>query len=122
MGNFIKKEPKSFGYALEGILFAFKTQVNFRIQFFVGCAASILAYIFGFSKFEWLILLLSISLVLFAELANTAVELLVDLATNEVHPKAKMVKDLSAGLVLLISVFVFVIGLMLFAPYVLMLI
>lgn len=119
MEKFVKKETRSFGYALEGIIFTFKTQVNFKIQFALGIASVILAFLFGFSRVEWLILLLSISLVLFAELANTAVEILVDLTTSDIHPKAKIAKDLSAGIVLLISVFVFAIGLILFIPYIL---
>lgn len=119
MEKFVKKESRSFGYALEGIVFTFKTQVNFKIQFAIGLASLILAFLFGFSRVEWLILLLSISLVLFAELANTAVEILVDLTTSDIHPKAKIAKDLSAGIVLLISVFVFAVGVLLFIPHIL---
>lgn len=114
----VVKDIKSFGYALEGLIFALKTQINFKIQLFIGFLASIFAFIFGFSGFEWIILLICICFVLFAELLNTAIEQLVDTFARDFHPQAKIVKDLSAGLVLLVSLFVFIIGVVLFVPHI----
>lgn len=119
MEPLIKIEQKSFGYALEGIYFVFKSQANFRIQFTIGVATTFLAYVFSFSRFEWIILLICICLVLFAELVNTVIEVVVDLAKPDIHPKAKIAKDASAGLVLLIAIFVFIVGILLFAPHIL---
>lgn len=119
MINIAKKEVKSFGFALEGIIFAIKSQVNFRIQVTIATLSIVLAYLLGFNRFEWIILLICIALVLAAELVNTAFEQLVDLTTLEEHPKAKNAKDLAAGFVLLVSIIVLIIGILLFVPHIL---
>lgn len=113
----IKKEISSFKFAIEGIKHAFKTQNNFKIQITLGILVIVLAFLFGFGPTEWAILLISICLVLSAELINTVFETLVDMHTSEYHPKAKAAKDLSAAVVLLISLFVVLIGLILFIPH-----
>lgn len=117
--NLFEKDKKSFKFAFEGLAHALKTQRNFKVQLVLGLWTIILALSFGFNRIEWLFLLFSICLVLSAELANTVVEIVVDLVTDKIHPKAKLAKDLSAGVVLLISIFVSIIGLLLFLPHVL---
>lgn len=113
----MNKEADSFKFANEGLRYAFKTQNNFKIQITLGILALILAFLFRFGPIEWIILLFAICLVLAAELINTVVETVVDMHTSEFHPKAKIAKDLSAAVVLLISLFVLVIGLILFIPH-----
>ncbi len=72
----------------------------------------------GFTRIEWLVLIITIALVLAAELLNTVVEVVVDLAVKErLIPDAKIAKDVSAAAVLLISAFSVIIGLILFVPY-----
>ena len=117
MVSLIKKEKKSFKFAIEGLVYAFKSQLNFKVQIGFGFLVVFLAMILGFNRNEWIVLLLLIGLVLSAELANSAIEVIVDLVTSEVHPKAKIAKDLSAGVVLLITIFVSIIGLLLFYPH-----
>jgi diacylglycerol kinase len=116
--NFVQLEKKSFGFATEGLVYAFKTQKNFKIQLFLGSLSVILGFSFGISRMEWLILLFTICLVLAAELINTTIEIVVDLAIDTIHPKAKLAKDISAGVVLLIAIFAFVIGFVLFLPHI----
>lgn len=113
----INKEADSFKFANEGLRYAFKTQNNFKIQITLGILALILAFLFRFGLIEWTVLLFAICLVLAAELINTVVETVVDMHTSEFHPQAKIAKDLSAAVVLLISLFVLVIGLILFIPH-----
>ncbi len=110
---------KSIGYAMEGLSYAFLSQRNFRIQLGLGLLSLFLAYILGFSRIEFLILLLCICLVLAGELINTVFESFMDFKTEEFHPKVKIAKDLSASFVLLISIFVTVIGIFLFSPHIL---
>ena len=62
------------------------------------------------------ILVLVIGAVLFAELVNTAFEVLVDLVSPEYHPLAKQVKDLAAAAVLILAMFAVVIGVLLIGP------
>lgn len=116
--NLAQMEKKSFKFAFEGLVYAFATQRNFKVQLVLGLLVIILALSFGFNRMEWLILLFSICLVLSAELANTVIEIVVDLATSTIHPKAKLAKDLSAGVVLLVATFVLFIGFLLFFPHV----
>jgi diacylglycerol kinase len=76
------------------------------------------AVLFGFSRMEWLVLIITLSLVLVAELLNTVVEIVVDLAVKErLIPEAKLAKDVSAAAVLLTSFFALVTGVILFAPH-----
>lgn len=109
----------SFGYAFEGLIHALKEGRNFRIQALVGVLVLLLAWIFNFTRFEWAILLVTISIVLTAELLNTVIELLVDIAVREkILPKAKIAKDVAAASVLLISIFALIVGLVLFVPHI----
>jgi diacylglycerol kinase (ATP) len=59
---------------------------------------------------EFALLALAITLVLFAELMNTAIEVVVDLVSPDFHPLAQRAKDVAAGAVLLASVGAVVLG------------
>lgn len=117
-GVILRKFINSYKFANEGIEHAFKTQNSFRIQLLFAAITICAAVFFEFNHLEWIILMLTISMVLSAELINTVIETLVDLYTNEYHEKAKLAKDLSAGVVLLICFFAILIGLILFIPHI----
>ena len=119
MDQEVKSEQiNSFKYAFQGLYHALKEGRNFRIQAFVGLIVIFLAWIFHFTRFEWSILLIAISLVLTAELLNTVIELVVDLAVKDkILPKARTAKDVAAASVLLISIFTAIVGLVLFIPH-----
>ena len=51
----------------------------------------------GISRYEWVAILLVIGLVWMAEFLNTAFEVIVDLASPEIHPLAKISKDVGAA-------------------------
>jgi diacylglycerol kinase len=70
----------------------------------------------GLSYQAWAILMLTIGTVLVAEMLNTALEALVDLASPEYHPLAKNVKDLAAGSVLLWAIVAVIVGLVILGP------
>lgn len=115
-----EKHINSFRYAWNGLSHAFLTQRNFRLQIILGFTIVVMAYVLGFDRLEWIVMLLTIGLVLTAELANTILETLVDLSVQRVHPKARVAKDLSAGAVLIISIFSLIIGLILVVPHLLL--
>lgn len=109
---------KSFHFAFSGLSHAFFNGKNFQIQLAVGLSVVALAIIFGFSRWEWIILVLVIGLVLTAELLNTVIEVVVDLAVKEkMLPEAKIAKDVAAASVLLLSGIAAVVGLLLFWPH-----
>lgn len=110
---------KSFGFAFEGLKTAFSKGRNFKIQFSLGALAIVLGIILKISIFEWLDLTLVIASVLILELLNTSMEAIVDLVSPEVHPKAKIAKDVSAAAVLIASIGAVVIGGLLFIPKIL---
>ncbi|MHB1000966.1 MAG: diacylglycerol kinase [Armatimonadota bacterium] len=92
---------QSFKYAFDGILDVFRTQKHMRFHFIAAVAVLLAALISDMSKQDILILLFTISLVLIAEMFNTALEAVVDMITKEYHPVAKFVKDAAAGAVLI---------------------
>ncbi|WP_127582659.1 diacylglycerol kinase family protein [Paenibacillus koleovorans] len=110
----VKRFRRSFRYAYEGLHYALSTQQNMQFHFSVGLIALILALVFKLPKVEVLFLLLAITLVIVTELINTAVEKAVDLAMPDLHPLAKIAKDVAAASVLVSAVFAAVTGMIVF--------
>lgn len=107
----------SFKFAFRGIMLALKSQRNFRIDLWVGSLTLILAFYLRFSFVELAILVLTIGVMLFAELVNTVIEFVVDAYFgNKYSILAKMAKDTSAGAVLIVAVMSMLIGIILFLP------
>lgn len=112
----MNKFINSFGYAFNGLIYAFKTQLNFRIHCVVAVLDVALGVYVDLAFTEWLWIALAIGLVMIVELLNTGIEVLVDLVSPQKHPKAGAVKDLAAGAVLVSSLVAVVIGLCIFVP------
>ena len=112
----MQKFINSIKIAISGVKKSVVGQTNIKIQV---CAAVLVVFsgiIFGISLSEWVTLLLTIGVVLSIELLNTAIETTVDLFSPQIHPLAEKAKDISAGAVLVISTFAFLIGLIIFLP------
>jgi len=69
----------------------------------------------NFTALEIIVLCITIASVLAAEMVNTAVELVVDMIKSEYHPIARIVKDVSAGAVLIMSINAIVVAYLLFS-------
>ena len=110
-----RKLIRSFGYAFCGIVTACKEQ-NFKSHLISAVIVLIAGYFTGLTRIEWFIVLILIALVLSLEMMNTAIELVVDLASPNIHPLAKQAKDIAAGAVLVFAVFSAIIGLLIFLP------
>ena len=107
----------SLEFALTGIFTAFKEEKNMRSHVLSAVAAIIAGLIFRISVTEWLFLLLSIFLVIAFEIMNSAVENVVDLASDyHFSMRAKNAKDMAAGAVLVVSGFAVITGLIIFLP------
>ena len=107
----------SLEFALTGIFTAFKEERNLRKHALSAILAIVAGFLFGISVTEWLFLLLSVSLVIAFEIMNSALENVVDLASDyHFSMLAKNAKDMAAGAVLVISGFAFVTGLIIFVP------
>lgn len=108
------KWQRSFRYAYEGVKYALATQRNMKFHFFAGVAALVLALFLELSKTDILFILLAVTLMLMTELINTAVEKTVDLAMPELHPLAKIAKDVAAASVLVTAAFAAITGMIVF--------
>lgn len=107
----------SLEFALTGIVTAFREERNLRKHAISAVLAIILGCIFQISKVDWLFLILAIFLVIFAEIINSAIENVVDLASDyHFSMLAKNAKDMAAGAVLFISAFAVIVGLFIFLP------
>ncbi len=112
----MQKFLRSFRYALRGIWYAFRHEHNLQVEVVFAVLVFLLAFLFRLSPTEKAILFITVSIVLALELLNTAVERLVDMTKPRVHPYAKVVKDITAGAVLLSALFSVLVGLILFLP------
>jgi len=106
---------ESFNFAIEGVIHVVRTHRNMRIHFAVAVAVLVIAGASGVDKIELIVLLLSISFVLVAEMINTAVEGTIDAATTSFDPMAKLAKDIAAGAVLIASINAVAVGYLVFA-------
>jgi undecaprenol kinase len=112
----------SVGYALEGLAFAFRHERNFRIDCYLILSAILLGALVGLPLEKWALLLQMGGFVLFAELANTVVEWLVDLLTGgQFDIRAKRIKDIAAGACLIVALASYGVVVMVFYPYMLLL-
>ena len=100
----------SLNCAIEGILWAAKTQRHMLFHLIVAILVLVGALVLRLTLHEFALLALAITLVLFAELVNTAIEVVVDLVSPDFHPLAQRAKDVAAGAVLLASVGAMVLG------------
>ena len=98
------KLAKSFQHALSGIIESIHTEKSLKIEIAFGIITIILGFYLNISTLDWMILSLIISSILAAELLNTAIESVVNLASPEFHPLAKKAKDAAAGAVLVLSI------------------
>lgn len=111
-----KKLVNSFKYAIEGFISSFKTERNMKIHVLAMALVVILGIYLKLSPIEWCIIVISIALVISAELFNTAIETLVDMVSPERNPNAKLVKDISAAAVLALAIGAAVVGTIIFIP------
>jgi diacylglycerol kinase (ATP) len=108
----------SINCAIEGILYAAKTQKHMRNHFLAALGILIAVLFLRVSALEFTLLAISVSFVLFAELINTSVELIVDLVSPDYHPLAKLSKDVAAGAVLVAAIGASVMGYLVLSHYI----
>ena len=104
----------SFNYALAGFVHALSTQRNMVIHCLAAVLVLFLGYYFHLSTVELAVLVLTVGLVISAEMMNTALEVVVDLITEEYHPLAKTAKNVAAGSVLMTALAAVIVGFLLF--------
>ena len=107
---------KTFTHAINGIIYVFKKEQNFRIHIIATILVIIAGILFSIDKTEWMIIVIAISIVTAFELINSAIEYLCDFVSPDYHGKIKRIKDASAGAVLIAAIGAFVLALVIFLP------
>ncbi len=116
MKAFIVSRLHSFRHAFRGWFYALRTQRNAWIHSAVATIVFILGLWLQLSPLDWAIIILTIAMVFAAEFMNTAIEAVVDLASPDTHPLAKIAKDVGAAAVLVAALAAIIIGLLLLGP------
>lgn len=110
----VRKMIDSFNYALDGMIFALRTQRNMRIHLLITILLILLGVNFTLSRLEIMALTFCVTLVFVTEMINTAIEAAIDLFTREYHELAKIAKNVAAGAVLIAAINATLIGYLVF--------
>ena len=116
--NRLKRFKKSFVHALSGLSYAIRHEKNFQNELIAAFLVLLAMIYFGVTRAESVVLILVISAVLLAELMNTVMERVVDILKPKVHPYIRLIKDMMAAGVLVVSITALVVGVLIFYPYV----
>jgi diacylglycerol kinase (ATP) len=106
----------SFGHAVAGLAHVLRTQRNAWIHAVASLAVVLLALWLQLSLTHWALLFLAMAMVWMAEFVNSALEATVDLASPDVHPLAKVGKDVGAAAVLIAAVSAALVGFLIIGP------
>ena len=107
---------KTFGNAFRGVWIYITGESNNRIHLPAVALVIVAGIFFSIDPVEWLFLLFSIGLVLTSEAFNFTLEKLCDELHSEYNERIRMVKDISAGAVLIATIISVIIGLIIFLP------
>ena len=107
---------KSFQYAFEGWWYVLRTQHNAWIHAVITLAVAGVGLWLKLPLRDWAVLVLTFMAVWMAEFMNTAIEAVVDMTMPDVHPLAKIAKDVAAAAVLVGALGAVLIGLLLLGP------
>ncbi len=91
---------KNTQYALDGLIYAFKTENSFKLELLAGVFIIPAIFLLDIEMVYKLILICTAFLILIVELLNSAIENVVDLVTQDIHPLAKSAKDIGATAVM----------------------
>lgn len=114
-----RRTLRSFRHAGRGLRWALASQPNLRIHLLVAVAVLVAGVLFRFTAIELVALVLCITIVIAAELVNTALEVLIDHAWPERHPTIGRAKDVAAAAVLLCAIGTALVGVLLFGRHLL---
>ena len=112
------KFKSSLKCAIRGLKYVLRNERNFRIELIVAIFVIFSAIIFRIKNWEFIVVIFLITWVLVTELMNTVVERVVDILEPRVHPFARLIKDIMAGVVLTSAIMSFLVGLFIFLPYI----
>ena len=116
MAEFLRLRARSFRYAFAGWWYVIRTQRNAWIHAVVSVAVLVLGLLLRLPARDFAVLIVMIAMVWTAEFINTALEAVVDLASPQLHPLAKVGKDVGAAAVLIAAMASVIVGLLIMGP------
>jgi len=116
MRSFLQTRAHSFHNAFAGVWYVLRTQKNAWIHSIATLLVVLFAAWLNLSVRDWAVLILAIGLVWTAELINTAIEVIVDLASPHRHPLAKIGKDVGAAAVVIAAFSAAILGFLILGP------
>lgn len=114
--DFAASRARSFRYAFAGLGYVLRTQHNAWLHALASVGVLAVGLWVELSRLEWALIVLAMALVWAAEIVNTALEALVNLASPQPHPLARIAKDCSAAAVLVMAGAAAVIGVLILGP------
>jgi diacylglycerol kinase len=114
--KFVRSRLTSFKNAIIGWWHVIRTQQNAWIHAVATVATLVMAFWLQIPLRDWVVLIIIIAMVWTAEFLNTALEIVVDLASPNLHPLARVGKDVGAAAVLIAAGSAVIIGLLLLGP------
>ena len=106
----LRKWIQSANHAIEGILHASKTQRHMRYHLYAAIFILLLGFVLGISWTDFALLIILAIVVLSVEMLNTTIEVITDVLFKEYDIKAKEIKDIAAGAVLITALGAVIIG------------
>jgi diacylglycerol kinase (ATP) len=110
---------RSVAHAARGVAVVLRTQHNAWLHATATAFVIAAGIVVELSRLEWCAIVLAMMAVWTAEALNTAIELVIDLASPDVHPLAGLAKDVAAGAVLISACGAVIVGFLVFSPHVL---
>ncbi len=110
---------RSLTDAMNGVISVLRSERNARIHVVIALLTLLLGLILNISNAEMAAIFFAILLVFLAELLNTAIEETLNLVDGKENPKVRLIKDMTAGAVLVAACGAIVIGIAIFWPYIL---
>ncbi len=106
----------------EGLKYAYTHEQSLLLHVFFSIVAILCGILFEITGTQWILLFLVMTVIIVAELLNTAIEATVDLITDEYHPLAKVAKDCGSAAAFVASLLATLVGAYVFLPQILELI
>ena len=114
--DFIRTRIASFGHAFHGWAYVIRYEKNAWVHAVATICVALVSLWLKLPARDWAVLILAIAMVWVAEILNTSIEAVVDLASPTHHPLAKVGKDVGAAAVLIAASAAVVIGLLIMGP------
>lgn len=114
--SYLNNRVKGFVYAAKGAFILLRTESSIQLQFMLAVVVTIAGIYYEITRVEWMIQTLAIGLVMGIEGLNTAIEKLSDFVQPKHDPMIGLIKDISAGAVMIAAVAASILGLIIYLP------